>query len=234
MLSPGTTCKGPGPKVPPGVDGTVPFGRLISMPRGAEGGVQRLRGSPESRAVQTVGKPLSRASQGISTGGRRRCCFPPPVPGFPGRADDALSRFMPKQDHEASLYSTSMKAGGESTALCNHPNTSKMCFPPTAAVEMPGPPRAQPAGSVLQLHSWQVQSQKTPAEQEVPRGLQLSSRWKVGLLLMEMVWTNFHSSRVFPNQQAGLWPDRSPETGCFLLGGCASLFQEELLLSPRF
>lgn len=74
---------------------------------------------------------------------------------------------------------------------------------PRAAVEMPQPPTSQAwlaAPQVAFLSGPGVR--KNPPEQEVPRCSPVTSRWKVGLLLMEMVLTDLQSSRVFPTQLA--------------------------------
>lgn len=91
------------------------------------------------------------------------------------------------------------------------PRQLKCAARPRAAVEMPQLPTSQawlaaPKAAFLAAPG----VKKNPPEQDVPRCSPVTSRWKVGLLLMEMVLTDLQSSRVFSTPQAGLHVGSSP------------------------
>lgn len=91
------------------------------------------------------------------------------------------------------------------------PRQLKCATRPRAAVEMPQLPTSQAwlaASTATFLAAPGVE--KNPPEQDVPQGSPVTSRWKVGPLLMEMALTDLQSSRVFCTPQAGLRVGSSP------------------------
>lgn len=86
--------------------------------------------------------------------------------------------------------------------------------PAGATVAMPQPPTSQArlaAPQVAFLAGPGVK--KSPPEQEVPPCSPVTSRWKVGLLLMEMIFTDLRVQGCFPlSRQAGVCAGSSPES----------------------
>lgn len=92
---------------------------------------------------------------------------------------------------------------------------------PRAAVEMPHPPTYQAylaAPQVAFLAGPGIK--KSPQEQEVPSCSPVDSRWKVGLLLMEIVWTDLRIQGCFPRsrQECMLATPRNPDPRFSLWG----------------
>lgn len=85
---------------------------------------------------------------------------------------------------------------------------------PQAAVGMPQLPTSQawlaaPGAAFLAGPG----VKKNPPEQDVPRCSPVTSRWKVGPLLMEMVLTDLQSSRMFSTCRQGCGP-AAPAASC--------------------
>lgn len=97
---------------------------------------------------------------------------------------------------------------------------------PRAAVEMPHPPTYQACLAAPQVAFLAGPGiKKSPQEQEVPFCSPFASRWKVELLLMEMVLTDLRVQGCFPRsrQECVLATPRNPL-------GTRSLFHKVLAL----
>lgn len=96
---------------------------------------------------------------------------------------------------------------------------------------MPHPPTYQTCLAARKLHFLQVQESR-PQEQEVPSCSPIASRWKMGLLLMEMVLADLRIQGCFPlsRQEYVLAAPQNTDPQFFLVE-TRSLFHKVLALS---